>query len=163
LQGDESGRAEAGNAEAGNLHRIHLCKLVERDLDAHGQFQRSDVLQGQVFGDGQQVVRLEDVVVGVTAGAVVALVAPGGYARADRRAVNAGAQRVDAAHGLMAGLAGLVGIGNGVAGEHRLAAHDVQVPVRAGGDAFDAGADLAGAGFGHGLVRPYYIAGSEVL
>jgi hypothetical protein len=63
----------------------------------------------------------------------------------------------------VAGLTGEIRVVERGAGKHRLAAEDMEVPMRTRGDGADADEDFAGTGDGHGSLAPFRAPGRDDL
>jgi hypothetical protein len=87
--------------------------------------------------DRQKMIRLEDSVLGITARPLMSRVPPGCDPHADCQSGDVVSQRDDLPAGFMARLARRIRIGQGAARKHGFPSHQMEIPMGAGGDAFN--------------------------
>ena len=114
-------------------------------------------------GDLEKIVGAEHVELRVTALRASPGVAPDGDTRADAKRSDLRPEGDDLADGLVAGLTGEIRVIERGAGKHRLAAEDMEIPMRTRGDGADADEDFAGTGDGDGRLAPFRAPGRDNL
>ena len=114
-------------------------------------------------GDLEEIIGAEHVELRVAPLRAATGVAPYGDARPDAERSDFRPEGDDLADGFVAGLTGEIRVIERRAGKHRLAAKDMEVPMRTRGDGADADEDFTGTGHGHGGLAPFRASGRDNL